>query len=990
MNLFKIFGQIALDTAEAEEGLSHVGKSAEKTESKMGKAFDKIGSAAVACGKVIATGLAAGAAAFGALTTKALNLAGDLEQNLGGAEAVFGQFASKMEEHASKAFASMGLSASDYLATANKMGSLFKGAGFEAGEAADLTAEAMQRAADVASIMGIDVSVAMESVAGAAKGNFTMMDNLGVAMNDTNLQAYALSKGIKTATSEMTSQEKIGLAMKMFLEKTADYAGNYAKENETLAGSLTTAKAAFKNFLSGVGDASEVGAAFVKAGKVITKKLTALLPALVSGIGSLLDALIPELPPLLESLLPALIDGAVALVNGLVKAGGQIVNALMGIAPDLIDAAIQLMETIGSALIDNIDFVLDSALQIVMMLGQALIDNLPKLADAACTIVEKLGEWIAENAGAIIESGIKLMSTLGATIAKEIPKLIGTAAKAVVKALPALLKGFSSLWENLNSGLMIVGGLLIAFKGYSALTTVIGVVTKLKTAFIGLNAAMSAMPLGMVISAVGLGVAGLGALFEATSTTAKMTHQFSDEFLELRDSINASQEALDSLEETYSQNANTILDETKRTEDLWKELQNLTDETGYVDKANRNRAEYILSKLNEALGTEYEMNEGIIGQYQQMQSEIDTLIQKRQAERLFASYETQMTEAQTNHGTRKQEMSAAKAEWDNYYTTLAETGDAFADFVNRVNSDNRLAYKMDIDPNAYKIDPEAAKAAFGDVLAYHYGDLGNYAPEASALLEAMSQAYSPESERQYKANYENAAELYRDSERTMQRYDTAEEALVSGDYQKATDLLLSAANAYWYTLENGGQLTTDERESLRSALKVDEDSLVAYRQGLASGDSMLSEDRFDELLGQFVEKMTLFGDDYVVSDLELSRAIFDKLNTDGVATQPVSFSAEEKNGLLSLGTLAQGYKESALRAEDVQKNTLSGVRDLISVMSEKLDSMIGGTDRLEEKLAELVLGNNALATSMATLTNGGLTVKMNSREFGRMVRTVKE
>lgn len=182
MNLFKIFGQIALDTAEAEDGLSHVGKTAEKTESKMGKAFDKIGSAAVACGKVIATGLAAGTAAFSALTVKALNLAGDLEQNLGGAEAVFGQFASKMEEHATKAFATMGLSASDYLATANKMGSLFKGAGFEAEEAADLTAEAMQRAADVASIMGLDISAAMESVAGAAKGNFTMISRSDISV----------------------------------------------------------------------------------------------------------------------------------------------------------------------------------------------------------------------------------------------------------------------------------------------------------------------------------------------------------------------------------------------------------------------------------------------------------------------------------------------------------------------------------------------------------------------------------------------------------------------------------------------------------------------------------------------------------------------------------------------------------------------------------------------------------------------------------------
>lgn len=973
MNLFKIFGQIALDTAEAEEGLSHVGKSAEKTESKMGKAFDKIGSAAVACGKVIATGLAAGATAFGALATKALNLAGDLEQNLGGAEAVFGEFASKMEEHASKAFASMGLSASDYLATANKMGSLFKGAGFEAGEAADLTAEAMQRAADVASIMGIDVSVAMESVAGAAKGNFTMMDNLGVAMNDTNLQAYALSKGIKTATKDMTSQEKIGLAMKMFLEKTADYAGNYAKENETLAGSLTTAKAAFSNFLSGVGDASEVGAALVKAGKVITKKLTALLPALVSGIGSLLNSLIPELPPLLESLLPALIDGAVALVNGLVSAGGQIVNALMGIAPDLIDAAMQLMETIGSALIDNIDFILDSALQIVMMLGQALLDNAPRLASAACTLVEKLGDWIAENAETIVTSGVKLMATLGATIAKEIPKLIGTAAKAVVKALPALLNGFASLWENLNSGLMIVLGLLVAFKGYAILTTITSCVTKLKTAFIALNSAMRATPWGMVISAVGLGVSGLGALFEATNTTAKMTHQFSDEFLVLRDSINASQEALDGLEETYSQNANTILDETKRTEELWEELQTLCDETGYVDEANKNRADYILGELNKALGTEYELNGNIIGQYQQMQAEIDTLIQKRQAERLFASYEDQMTEAQTNLGTRKQEMSAAKAEWDNYYTTLAETGNAFADFVNRVNSDERLSYKIDIDPNAYKIDPEAAMAAFGDVLAYHYGDLGNYAPEASTLMETMSKAYSPESENQYEAAYNDAAELYRDAERTMQRYQDAEAALISGDFQKATDLLLDVANAYWYQLENGGSITADEREILRSELKVEEDALTAYRQGLASGDSMLSEERYNELLTDFLGKLELFGSGYI-----MSKDTKDAIN----ATTYTDHTGGEQLDALDevIPRTSEGIAISPVSFADEEKSALTG-------MTEKLETLIS---LMGEKLSELILGNNALATSMSTLTNGGLTVKMNSREFGRMVRTVKE
>ena len=48
----------------------------------------------------------------------------------------------------------------------------------------------------MASVMGIDMEMAMESIAGAAKGNFTMMDNPSVAMNATTLEAYALEKGV--------------------------------------------------------------------------------------------------------------------------------------------------------------------------------------------------------------------------------------------------------------------------------------------------------------------------------------------------------------------------------------------------------------------------------------------------------------------------------------------------------------------------------------------------------------------------------------------------------------------------------------------------------------------------------------------------------------------------------------------------------------------------------------------------------------------------
>ena len=175
MELFKLLGTISIDNDEANRALRETGDQGQAAESKLNRAFSAMGKGAMAVGKVVGVGLTATATAMGTLTYKALGATGELEQNMGGAEAVFGAGAQRLEADAKNAFKNMGLSTSDYLATANKMGALFQGAGFNVRESMDMSQKAMQRAADVASIMGIDTSAAMEAVAGAAKGNFTMI-----------------------------------------------------------------------------------------------------------------------------------------------------------------------------------------------------------------------------------------------------------------------------------------------------------------------------------------------------------------------------------------------------------------------------------------------------------------------------------------------------------------------------------------------------------------------------------------------------------------------------------------------------------------------------------------------------------------------------------------------------------------------------------------------------------------------------------------------
>jgi hypothetical protein len=124
--------------------------------------------------KAIATSVGVVSTALAGLVMKSVNMAGDLEQQIGGTEAVFGEFATTVQDKAAKAFDQMGVSANDFMATANKMGALMQGSGISVEDSMDLSTKAMQRAADVASIMGIDINDAMNSIAGAAKGNFTI------------------------------------------------------------------------------------------------------------------------------------------------------------------------------------------------------------------------------------------------------------------------------------------------------------------------------------------------------------------------------------------------------------------------------------------------------------------------------------------------------------------------------------------------------------------------------------------------------------------------------------------------------------------------------------------------------------------------------------------------------------------------------------------------------------------------------------------------
>lgn len=385
-------------------------------------------------GKDLGKAVAVGSAALTGMVAKSVSDMGDLEQAIGGSKAVFGNYAKTIQEEAEKAYSSAGLSAEEYLATANKISSLMQGAGIKQAESVDLTTKAMQRASDVASIMGIDTMAAMEAITGAAKGNFTMMDNLGVAMNATTLEAYALSKGITKSYNEMSNAEKVGLAYEMFLEKTTQYAGNYSKENDTLVGSINTAKKAFANFLSGAGGIEEVIKSFTNAGTIIAKSFVKMTPQIVDGLVQLVNGLIPQIPTLIQTLLPTVINGAILLIQGLIGAIPQIMTVLLGALPTIIEMLLQGMVQIVNTLATMLPTLMPQIVAAVLSIIPLLIDNLPLFVQAGWQLITGLLQGIIKSVPALLTYIPKIIKSM-LNYFNQAPSMMRGVGKNLIKGL---------------------------------------------------------------------------------------------------------------------------------------------------------------------------------------------------------------------------------------------------------------------------------------------------------------------------------------------------------------------------------------------------------------------------------------------------------------------------------------------------------------------------------------------------------------------------
>ena len=465
-----------------------------------------------------------------------------LEQNIGGAEAVFGEFASGIQKSAEQAYRTMGATQSEYLATANKMGALFQGSGLDAQRSMDLTTQAMQRAADMASVMGIDTQSALDAVTAAAKGNYTMMDNLGVAMNATTLEAYRVSQGMDTAFSKMTNAEKAELAMKYFFENTTQYAGNFEREaSTTISGSIGQLTAAVQTWVAGLGNSQadittltqnivlafqsvvsnvvpvvqNIIGSLPQVFQAIIPAIEQLLPMLLATGGDLIYMLVEGIQSALPSLLAAarplistLVKGIFALSGMLVKSGGEILGSIIGgisdAFPDLLsmafDVVFSFVETIKDG--SNLEKLLQTGLTILTSFISGLQNAIPKLVQFVPKIIQNIVNTLtnAKNVAEILKSAASVITSFIMGLSETLPKLaamapqiistivttitskqfISTVVDAAVSIVGALITGLLSMLKNIGAAAISLGTAIVNGLG-NILTSVFDIGSNLVT-----------------------------------------------------------------------------------------------------------------------------------------------------------------------------------------------------------------------------------------------------------------------------------------------------------------------------------------------------------------------------------------------------------------------------------------------------------------------------------------------------------------------------
>ena len=433
------------------------------------------------------------------LGKSALDSVGQLEQNVGGVETLFGDAADAVIASADRAYQTAGMSANDYMSTVTSFSaSLLQSLGGNTEEAAKVADMAIIDMADNANKMGTSMDMIQNAYQGFAKQNYTMLDNLKLGYGGTKTEMERLLADAEKLTGvkyDINNLNDVYQAIHAVQEEMG-ITGTTAKEAaSTLEGSMASAKAAWDNFMNGSGDADQLADAFATAADNIVKNLAEIIPRFAETLPALGGAIIAQIPGLVAAIVPAVLsagqsvlkqlqdavldfdfagaaDKVVQMITGFIEGDGLgslldslvtiftgIVNGISSMLPSLLPALIELISYVVTSLLDQLPAILDCALELILGLAQGILAALPVLIEALPEVISSIVEFLISAVPQIIDAGIELLMAL----VDALPVIID----ALVDALPQIIKAtvtalIAAAPQIAKAGIKLLGALIEA------------------------------------------------------------------------------------------------------------------------------------------------------------------------------------------------------------------------------------------------------------------------------------------------------------------------------------------------------------------------------------------------------------------------------------------------------------------------------------------------------------------------------------------------
>ena len=383
MNVLDLFFKISVDTSEVDKTL---GDTKEKALS-----FGDVLKANIA-GQAIVAGVKAVAGAVKNIGEAAIQSYGEYEQLVGGVETLFKSSADTVMQYAANAYQTAGMSANEYMTTVTAFSaSLLQSMGGDTDAAAEKANLAITDMSDNANKMGSSMESIQNAYSGFAKQNYTMLDNLKLGYGGTKEEMQRLlddANALNAAQGNYTnytidSYADIVDAIHTVQTEMGITGTTQLEASTTIQGSIASMKAAYDNFITGLGDENA--------------DMAELITNLLGSTVTVAENLLPVVERILENIGVVVQEKGPEMIE-------KFVSYAIDKLPDIIELGLQMVIALVKGLAQNLPQLVTGVLNMAATIIKTLVDSIPDVIEVGKNIVrgvwdgiKAMGSWIKEK-----------------------------------------------------------------------------------------------------------------------------------------------------------------------------------------------------------------------------------------------------------------------------------------------------------------------------------------------------------------------------------------------------------------------------------------------------------------------------------------------------------------------------------------------------------------------------------------------------------------